>query len=167
MILTKNEIIKKINEGVIKIEPLDMSAIGPASIDLALGKKIKIFNHSNKIIIDIEKEIDYAQFTKEIDITNGYILKPRELILGITEEKITLPENICGWLQSRSRFARIGLMSHITAPFICPGISNHQVLEIFHSGHHKIKLMPGVKICQLILEKCEGNAKYEGKFKYQ
>jgi len=27
---------------------------------------------------------------------------------GITQERITLPEDLCGWLNSRSRFARIG-----------------------------------------------------------
>jgi dCTP deaminase len=89
------------------------------------------------------------------------------LVLGITKEKITLPEDICGWLNSRSRFARIGLMSHITAPFISPGVSNRQILEIFNAGKNKIKLMPGTKICQLVLQECKGKAKYEGKFKEQ
>ena len=102
-----------------------------------------------------------------IDIKKGYSLSPGELILGITKEKVTLPENICGWLQSRSRFARIGLMSHVTAPFICPGISNRQVLEIYNAGRQHILLKPGVKICQLILQECKGKAKYRGKFKEQ
>lgn len=51
-----------------------------------------------------------------------------------TKECITLSDNICGWINSRSRFARIGLMSHVTAPFISPGISNKQVLEIFNAS---------------------------------
>ena len=89
------------------------------------------------------------------------------MVLGITKEKVTLPEDIAGWLQSRSRYARIGLMSHSTAPFILPGISNHQILEIFNAGSHDLLLIPGEKICQLIFQRCEGNAKYKGKFKDQ
>jgi len=163
MILTKPIILKFIKKGKIKIEPLSEESIGPASIDLTLDKEIRIFD-SNKII---DENADYHNITKLKDISKGYILKPGELILGITKEKIILPENICGWLNSRSRFARVGLMSHITAPFIAPGVSNHQVLEIFNASKNKIKLLPNTKICQLVLQQCKGKAKYEGKWKNQ
>ena len=97
----------------------------------------------------------------------GYILKPGALVLGITKETVTLPGNVCGWINSRSRFARIGLMSHIAAPFISPGVSNKQVLEIFNAGNHPINLVPGVKICHLVLQECKGSAMYKGKFRKQ
>jgi dCTP deaminase len=164
MILTKKEILKKIKRGKIKIEPLSLDAIGPASIDLTLDNKIRIFNKKGNTI---DEYIDFKKITKLIDISKGYTLKPGELILGITKEKITLPENISAWINSRSRFARIGLMSHITAPFIAPGINNKQVLEIYNAGPNKIKLIPGTKICQLVFEKCIGKSKYEGIFKNQ
>jgi len=166
MILTKQEIQKLIKEKKIILDPFDPSSITPASIDLALGDKLRVFNSRNSKI-DLSEELDYEKITKEVDITDGFELEPGELVLGITKEKITLPENVAGWLQSRSRFARIGLMSHITAPFIFPGVSNHQVLEIFNSGHQPIILRPGVRICQLILEECQGEARYEGIFKDQ
>ncbi len=164
MILTKEEILKKIKQGRIKVYPFDESAIGPASIDLTLDNQLRIFDKKGTII---QEDADYKKVTKVIDISKGYILKINELVLGITKEKITLPENICAWINSRSRFARIGLMSHITAPFIAPGVSNRQVLEIYNAGNHPIQLMPGVKICQLVLEECKGEAKYQGKFKNQ
>ena len=61
------------------------------------------------------------------------------------EERITLPEDVCGWLNSRSRFARIGLMSHIAAPF----------------------LAPGMRICHVVLQECRGTATYTGARKDQ
>lgn len=164
MILTKDIILEKIRFKDIKVEPFDEKSIGPASIDLTLDNKLRIFNKKSKTI---QEDIDYKKITKVIDISKGYILKPGELVLGITKEKITLPGNICGWLNSRSRYARIGLMSHITAPFIAPGVSNKQVLEIYNSGKNKIKLIPGTKICQLVLQECKGSAKYSGQFKNQ
>ncbi len=165
MILTQKEILKEISKKRIKIEPFDKSAVGPASIDLSLGERIRVFKRDGTI--DISKEFDYQKLTKIVDIKKGYVLKPRELVLGITKEKITLPEDVCGWLNSRSRFARIGLMSHVAAPFVCPGVSNHQVLEIFNAGERRIKLFPGIRICQIILQKCKGKAKYKGIFKNQ
>jgi len=164
MILTKPEILDKIKRRIVKVEPFDEDSVGPASIDLKLDKKIRIFTGKS---IQVDEDADYKKITKTLDISKGYTLKPGELVLGITKEKITFPDNICGWLNSRSRFARIGLMSHITAPFIAPGISNNQVLEIYNSSKHKIKLVPDVKICQLVLEECRGKAKYIGKFKEQ
>ena len=164
MILTKSEILKKIRSKTIKITNFNEEYIGPASVDLTLDNNIRIFD-TKEVIVD--ENADYKDITKVIDISKGYILKPGELVLGITKEKITLPENICGWINSRSRFARIGLMSHITAPFICPGVSNQQVLEIYNASKHKIRLNPGVKICQMVFQECKGKAKYLGKFKNQ
>ena len=45
-------------------------------------------------------------------------------------EKVTLASDICGWLEGRSRFSRLGLLVHISASFMQPGIENKQVLEI-------------------------------------
>ena len=166
MILTKDEILKEIKRKKVAIQPLDTDSIGPASIDLKLGNRLRVFK-KNKAVVSIDEAIDYKKITKVVDISKGYILKPGELVLGITKERITLADNICGWLQSRSRFARFGLMSHITAPFICPGVSNYQVLEIFNASNRKLKLRPSLKICQLILQQCRGSAKYQGRFKDQ
>jgi len=166
MILTRNEIFKEIQKKRIKVEPFDKNDIGPASIDLCLGNELRVFQKKNKIIV-LNNHLDYFDVTQKISLGKGYVLKPGELVMGITKEKITLPEDICGWLQSRSRFARFGLMSHITAPFVSPGVSNHQVLEIYNASPRKLKLIPGLKICHLILERCHGKSKYEGRFSNQ
>ena len=164
MILTKNEILKEIKAGRVIIDPLNEGAIGPASINLTLDSTLRVFTSKEKVI---EEDIDYEKITKQMSNVESYILDPGELVLGITKETVTLPENICGFLNSRSRYARIGLMSHVTAPFICPGVSNKQVLEIYNAGPNKIKLIPGTKICHLILAECKGEAKYAGKFQDQ
>jgi dCTP deaminase len=55
---------------------------------------------------------------------------PGETVLGITRERVKLGPGLCGWLEGRSRFARLGLMVHISAPFMGPGIDSQQVLEM-------------------------------------
>jgi len=166
MILTKEVILKEIKKKNIIVTPFDSSSVGPGSIDLTLSSTIRVFD-KKKDTVRVDEQADYKSLTKVVDIKKGYTLKPGQLVMGITGEKITLKGNICGWLNSRSRFARIGLMSHITAPFIAPGVSNQQVLEIYNASPHPLKLIPGVKICQLIFERCEGKAYYKGKFKAQ
>ncbi len=166
MILTKEVILKEMKRKNIIVTPFNLSCVGPGSIDLTLSSTIRVFD-KKKDIVRVDEQADYKLLTKVVDIKRGYILKPGQLVMGITQEKITLKGDICGWLNSRSRFARIGLMSHITAPFIAPGVSNQQVLEIYNASPISLKLIPGVKICQLIFERCEGNARYQGKFKNQ
>ncbi|MFA9289139.1 MAG: dCTP deaminase [Weeksellaceae bacterium] len=167
MILTKPQILKEIESGRVKITPYDETAVGPASIDLTLANEIRIFENIDHSVHVVEAT-NFKEITKKV-VLNGkkYIIKPGELILGITQEHISLPPDICAWLNSRSRFARLGLMVHITAPFIQPGEEGKQVLEIFNTGPNNLELHPGERLCQLILQRCEGEATYEGGFKNQ
>ncbi|MFC1698203.1 dCTP deaminase [Nanoarchaeota archaeon] len=165
MILTKSAIMREIKLGNLKIEPFDESAIGAGSVDLTLDNKFRIFK-KRRGVYNATENASHEEITsfKEAD---KLILKPKELVLGITVEKITLPENICGWLQGRSTFARLGLLVHISAPFMQPGISNKQVLEIYNASTIPIAIYPGTKICQFIFERTEGRATYKGKFANQ
>ena len=161
MILTKNEILKEMEKGNIKVDPFKKNQVGAGSIDLTLDNKFRIFRKNKKIVL--REEIDYKKHTKLVTVEE-MVLNPGELVLGITKEKLKLSSNFCGWLQGRSRFARLGLVVHATASFVQPGSENKQVLEILNLGPTRITLKPGVRICQLIIERTEGEAKFKGKF---
>ena len=94
-------------------------------------------------------------------------MKPNETVRGVTKEKVTFPPDIAGRIEGRSRFARIGLGVHITSGFIHPGADNVQVLEISNMSPNELVLAPGLKICQIVLERCEGGETYSGKFQGQ
>ena len=163
MILTKNEILKGIKNGKIKISPYSINNLGPASYDLTLSDEFRIYSGGKNIAVS--EAADYKKYSK---IVRGSIkLKPDGFVLGITKEKITLADDICGWLSGRSRFARLGLQIHSTAAFVQPGIDNHQVLEIYNLSKNTLELKPGTKICQIIFERAEGKAKYKGIFSKQ
>ncbi|HXY54673.1 MAG TPA: dCTP deaminase [Nitrospirota bacterium] len=167
-VLIGKEIEKALKNKSIIIDPLDKSQIGPGSIDLTLGNDFRIFKRQSKIC-HVKNDSSFQSMTKHIHVKDGgyIIIKPGEMVLGITKEKITLADNISGRLEGRSRFARFGLAVHVTAGFMHPGISNHQVLEIVNLGHGPLALYPGTKICQFIFERCSGHAKYQGRFAEQ
>lgn len=166
MILSKKDILKEIKKNKIKITPFHEKNINGASIDLTLDNKFRKFKRSIRRI-EVSESVDYKDYTNLIEVKDYLILKPNETVLGITKEKIKLPDNVCGWLQGRSRFARLGLLVHISSNFIQPGIDNKQVLEMKNVGKITLKIKPGLKICQLILEKVSSNSEYKGKFKKQ
>lgn len=164
-VLIGKEITKALKNGTIKIEPLDQSQIGPGSIDLTLGNDFRIFKTQSKIY-HVKNHCDFQDITRSVHVKDGgyIVIKPGEMILGITKEKISLADNISGRLEGRSRFARFGLAVHVTAGFMHPGIANHQVLEIVNLGHGPLALYPGTRICQFVFEKCDGRATYRGRF---
>lgn len=163
-ILTKPEILKAIKKKRIIIEPYDPANVGPGSIDLALDDKFRVFKRLKKV--HDAKKTDYRDITKLVK-KKTIVLRPGETILGITLEKVTLAPDLCGWLEGRTRFARLGLLIHISASFMQPGISNKQVLEISNMGHTPLRLEAGMKICQFVFQKAVGKAKYQGQFKAQ
>jgi dCTP deaminase len=170
MILTRGKILDSIGSGEIIIDPFDEDALNAASYDVTLYSQIRVFIEGlNEIdILDVARDAHaILAITRVIDIAEGefYLLKPGELVLGMTVEKLSFPPNIAGSLQGRSRFARMGLMVHVTASFLQPGIQdNRQVFEIYNASRNAIKLRSGVRIAQVIFEQCEGEAVYEGAF---
>ena len=123
-VLTKDVIKKEIELGRIKVTPpLEETQFGPASIDLSLSSQFRKFKH---IETPIELSTNYEDITEPLDVgEDGYIdVAPNEIILGITKEQIELPTSICGLLEGRSRFARLGMLVHFTASIMAPGIKN-------------------------------------------
>jgi dCTP deaminase len=167
-ILIGAEIGKALADRTIRIEPLDRSQIGPGSVDLTLGNDFRVFRKKFKVY-HIRNDSRFEDITRSVQVKDGefIVIKPGEMVLGITRERITLADNISGRLEGRSRFARFGLAVHVTAGFMHPGISNHQVLEIVNLGHGPLALYPGTRICQFVFERCDGHAKYQGRFAAQ
>jgi dCTP deaminase len=165
-VLTHDAILKEIKKGNIKISPFDESQVGPGSIDLHLGDEFRMFKNVRKIV-HVNDKIEPTDYTKVVKVKDYLLLKPGEAVMGITKEKITLAPDLCGWFEGRSRFARIGLLVHISASFIQPGISNRQVLEMSNMSHMTLAIYPGTALCQMVIERAEGKATYKGRYSDQ
>jgi dCTP deaminase len=165
-VLTHDEILKEIKKGNIRIEPFDESKVGPGSIDLHLGDEFRLSRRVHKVV-HVTDKIDPKEFTDLVKVKDYLLLMPGEAAMGITKEKITLGPNLCGWFEGRSRFARLGLLVHISASFIQPGISNRQVLEMNNMSHMPLAIYPGTALCQLVIERAEGSAVYKGRYRNQ
>lgn len=165
-ILTREEILREIAAGRVRIEPFDPEAVGPASVDLRLGGEFRVFRKAHEVV-RVTEETDYEAVTEKITVTDALMLMPGETVLGITRERITLPPGLCGWLEGRSRFARLGLLVHVSASFMQPGIANKQCLELSNFSPMPLAVTPGLPICQFIFQRTVGEARYEGRFKDQ
>lgn len=154
MILSDRDIKKMLRNKEIDITPLEPNQIGPASVDLTLSKEWYFFKKEfyGKIV-----DLDKVGFQKAFEMKNAkeITLKPGEMCLGKTVEKIKLPLYIMGSLEGRSRYARMGLIIHTTSALIQPGSNNHQVLEIVNLAPFPIVLHAGMRVSQVVLERLE------------
>ncbi len=166
--LGRHELLKLVENGTIRIEPFTRQQVGPASIDLHLGDSFRVFEKTRDVF-HVREASDYKQLTRAVKVgRNGsFLIMPNELVQGITAETLTLPSTLSGRIEGRSRFARLGLLIHLSSGFIQPGSTGKVVLEILNVSPLPLALHPGTAICQVIIEEARGATKYEGLFARQ
>jgi dCTP deaminase len=165
-ILTRDEILKAIDHGEITIAPFEPANVGPGSVDLRLSPRFEVFKKPRQIVV-VDDEVDFRELTETVSAPEGMLLMPGETILGWTLEQIRTADDICGWLEGRSTFARVGLMVHISAGFMQPGLDNHQCLEMTNFSPNPMSIRPGTRICQFVFQRTVGRARYAGRFSQQ
>ena len=168
-ILSDRDIKARLKKGDLVVEPLENmdTQIGPASLDLRLGDRIRVFKYSDHSLIDpqnFDDKLKYETVTKQgvkvfqheyTDLYEGskpFIIHPHDFILGSTLEKIRIPYDIGAKLEGRSSLGRFGLMVHSTAGWIDPGFEGHITLEITNIGKVPVKVYPGMRVAQLVFE---------------
>lgn len=152
MILSDSDIKKYIKEEKIKITPKPdfKEALGSNSLDLRLGNKFRVFNHSAVAVIDTK--VKSESITTEEKVDSYFILHPSEFVLAVTKEHIELPDNICARLEGRSSLGRLGIVIHSTAGSINAGFKGTLTLELANMGRIPVKLYTGMRICALSFE---------------
>jgi dCTP deaminase len=166
-VLTRDSILRELSSGRLRIEPFSMDQVGAASIDLHLGDELRVPLEVTNGPIDVTDDATPEAFTKVIAFEKPYVLAPGHTVHGITRERLFLPPDLCAWIEGRSRIARLGLTVHVSSGFVQPGVSNRQVLEMSNVSGRALAIHPGIRICQIVLQRTEGSAVYRGKFAEQ
>lgn len=157
MILSDRDIKKAIASGRVKIESNQTELfqyIHASSMDLRLGNVFKVYEHSKYAVLDPKNPKTFAQNMRIITIPDGepFIVQPGEFILGVTQEKITVPDDLVVRVEGRSSLGRLGIIVHSTAGFVDPGFIGTITLEISNLNRLPVALYPGMRVCQLAFE---------------
>jgi len=153
MILSGEQIREYIRQGRILIEPFDERLIGPSQVDLRLGSKFRIFRATN--LVDPSDRNSIEENTELVDSKGKpFVIRPGQLILGITLEKVAVPNDLVASIEGRSSIARMGVFIHISSGHVNPGSGSRGpipvTLEILNMNPAPVKLYPGMRICQLL-----------------
>lgn len=157
MRLTDNQILEKWMQGSINFTPaIDPKSITGVTVDLYLGNSFRRSLMRSEVIdlgsdkATLNTAIGKA-FSEEL-IQDEFLLEPGRLALGVTRERVSIADDLVGWLDGRSTLARLGLMVHITAHRIDPGWDGNIVLEFFNVGPAPLILRSGMKIGAISFE---------------
>ncbi len=137
MILTGSLIAEEENTGRITVEPFSPRQVNPNSYNYRLGRKLKVF-----------REFDGQKSTfDEIDLPEeGYVLKPKQMYLGHTLERIGSSEYAMS-LIGRSSIGRLGLFLQISANLGHTTSAHQWTLELVATK--LIRIYPGMIIGQV------------------
>ena len=149
MILSDRTVRKLLAEGRLQLEPLGDDQIQPASVDVRLGREIRVFrNHTAEFIDPYAAHTDLTELV-EIPEGSPFVLHPGEFVLGSTVERIGLPDDIVARVDGKSSLGRLGILIHATAGFIDAGFNGQITLELSNVATLPIRLWPGMKIGQI------------------
>lgn len=110
---------------------------------------------SNKIF-----EISPRRLWKKVVIDENLSieLKPGEMILGRTYEKICMPIEYVGKINTRSSYARLGLSTACNCDLINPGYEGHVPLELTNTTPNTFLIRPYLPLCQIFVMPLTGGA---------
>jgi len=172
MILSDKKIKEYIKSRKIVVEPFDEGLVGPASLDVRLGFKFRVFKNISIEAIDVKnykEDVIYRSESKDFIIHHGtysdliiakredvpIVIHPNEFILASVYEYIELPKNIAAQISGRSSIGRLGLLVHTSAGWIDPGYAGHLTLEIYNVNKIPVKLYPLTKVAQIVFYELE------------
>jgi dCTP deaminase len=153
MILSDTDILSRLSDGDLVIEPLediDMQ-VQPASVDLRLGSEFLEFQRTNISCIHPNEENEVDEYITETHIEDGedFILHPGDFVLGTTRERVEIPDDIVAHVEGRSSLGRLAIVVHATAGLADPGYEGQITLELSNLGNAPVALTPGMRISQL------------------
>ncbi|MCJ0619627.1 dCTP deaminase [Haloarcula hispanica] len=153
MILSDADILRRLEQGDLVVEPLDYPdiQIQPASVDLRLGREFLEFQHANIPCIHPNSEDEVADYVEETVIEEGgeFILHPGDFVLGTTHERVAIPDDLIAHVEGRSSLGRLAIVVHATAGLCDPGYEGQITLELSNLGTAPVALTPGMRISQL------------------
>jgi dCTP deaminase len=148
VLLSDHDLRGELDAGGLAIDPLDLTLIQPASIDVRLGRLFRVFN--NHTATHIDPAVSVGGLTTLIRAgAEGFPLHPGEFVLAATVERVRVGTHLAARLEGKSSLGRLGLVVHATAGFIDPGFDGHITLELSSVATLPIRLHVGMKIGQL------------------
>lgn len=166
MILSDFDLNNFIKDKRLIVKPFEQEIVRENGLDLRLSTEVARHNpkRDRSFVIDPSDpktlKDEYVLEKKP----NGIIIEPGTQVLLSTMEFLGLPDNLVGFVELRSTWARHGLFMPPT--IIDAGFAGTITLEVFNSSRFPILLRPKVRFAHVIFATTLNRVKnaYKGKY---
>jgi len=155
LVLSRPDILRYLSEGRLKLDPpVSDDAVAQVSIDLQLGRKFSRFKDPPKWLpaVRVDQSLWKSDELWDHHEQDEFRLEPGAFVLAQTLQSICIPNDLMGFVEGRSSWARVGITIHVTAPKIDPGFEGTVTLEMANFGKVAVDLRAQVdRPAQLLL----------------
>lgn len=156
VVLADHEILRALRKGTLQVDPFAPDMVRPAALSFRLGHTAYVLEADGDV--DTARSDSYPTLRPQpVDARGRIVVRPGEVVLAPTLERVTLPDTMVGVLDGISDMARLG-MSVVLAQQVSPGFGAPAgavlTLEIVSHLSRPIYLWPGTRICNLMLMRC-------------
>ena len=161
-VLTRDEILRLIREGLLSIEPFSEDIVRENGLDLRVGTEYAIYAFDNQVIDPCELESARHLFSIVEAKDGRIVIPPRSFALLTTMDYVRFPRDVVGFCNLRSTLARYGLS--VPPTIIDAGFEGNVTIEVINNSGNYIVLRPGMRFLHVVLVKTIGEAKYVGRY---
>jgi dCTP deaminase len=135
------------------VSDFDPELARPAALSLRLGHEA--YALASRQLVDVTDPATYPELVpRPVDPAGCIVLRPGEVLLVRTWERVGLSDRLAGLLDGTSDWARLGI-SVVLAHQVSPGYGMPNgaplTLEIVSRLEHHVRLRPGIRIANFLL----------------
>jgi dCTP deaminase len=134
------------------IDPCTDEMLQGCSVDLHLGATLKVYTgpqmDTHRDNSPWWQELPPSDAVRRPDGRSAWVVQPERFYLGVLEQYLQIPEDVCGQLGGVSTRARDGVVIHQQAGLLDPGWYGCATLEITVACPHTV-LYAGQRIAQV------------------
>jgi dCTP deaminase len=172
-ILSGPEIVKRIEEGSIEVDPFVEAHVNPNSLDLTLGTRLAVYDRVVEARLSTGDQLPgsmfrtrqgfdtfgghprhgaYLDMSREEGVVHfdigerGFLLLPGIMYLAHTAERVCAKKDV-PVLDGKSSIGRLGIKVHLTAGYGDIGFDGQYTLEV--EVTHPVLVFAGVRFCQI------------------
>lgn len=157
-IATGTEIRRRLDPGCVADQRLVITPLlseeqvkdSQASVDLRLGSLFRAVRKGQTTTVDLDSDTTLSFDSTYVRFGQKYVIHPGQFVLAETFEFVHLPNDLAGYVVTRSSWGRLGL-TVATAVGIHPQFAGVITLELRNLGDVPVQLAAGSKILQLFL----------------
>lgn len=162
MIQARPDLQRLIDTGLVTVEGPHSLVLDEVSVELHLDSTLLRYLPRPRPA-ELPSDLDFERI--HIGPDESFLLPPGDCVLACSRERVSMPTDHMGFVQTKGSIARGFLLAHACDGQIDPGYSGHVTLELVNLSSITYVLREGLPIARLFVESISSPVRsYSGRY---